>query len=79
LKTGECYSIAFFLLVDTFLGFAYNSFEEAQAELAAFKKSFEKIREMYQPIERKGLKLIRELCMHSLSSKDSCVLKSIRY
>jgi hypothetical protein len=45
-----------FLLVDTFLGFAQNSFEERQATSDTFQKSFAKIREKYQPKGRKRLK-----------------------
>jgi ABC-type Fe3+-hydroxamate transport system substrate-binding protein len=45
-------------LVDTFLRFGQNSFEEQQAAtvLAAFQKSFAQIREKYEPIGRKRLK-----------------------
>jgi hypothetical protein len=37
--------------------------------LAAFQKGFVKIREMFQPIGRKGSKFKREWCIHSLFSK----------
>jgi hypothetical protein len=39
LKTGER-AVAFFLLVDTFLSFAHNSFEEKQAATCHFSKEF---------------------------------------
>jgi hypothetical protein len=47
-----------FLLVDTFLVFAHNSLKSGRQLLAAFQKSFAKIRKMYQPIVRKGIKFI---------------------
>jgi hypothetical protein len=47
-------------LVDAFLGFAQNSFEERQAAACRFSKEFCESRELYQPIGRKGLKPRRE-------------------
>jgi hypothetical protein len=58
-----------FLLVDIFLRFAHNSFEEQQAATCRFSTEFRKNREMYQPIGRKGLNFIREYCMHSMVFK----------
>jgi hypothetical protein len=51
-------------LVDTFLGFAENSFEKSQAAFCRFSKEFMKIREMRQPIRRKGL--IQNRTVHAL-------------
>jgi hypothetical protein len=55
-------AIPLILLVDEFLGFAYNSFEKGNAAtvLAAFQNKFVKIQEMHKPIERRGIKFKRE-------------------
>jgi hypothetical protein len=43
-------------VVNTFLGFAQNSFEELQAATCRFSKEFSKSREKYEQIGRKRLK-----------------------
>jgi hypothetical protein len=62
-------------LVETFLGFAHNYFEEQQAATCHFSKVFCENPGNVSTNRKKGITI--QKCIHSLTSKEFCEFNSI--
>jgi hypothetical protein len=65
------------LLVDEFLRFVQNPFKKPQATTCGFSKGLRENPAKLSTRRKKGTKFKRKSGLHSLSSKELCILKSI--